>query len=286
MKKLIKLVSLILVCICVSSCSLKINTLDNAVIYTTVNPINYITKVLYGNNAKEITSIYPNDCDYDKYKLNKKQIKTFASGDLFIYNGLTSEKEIAKSLLNKNSDLLIIDVTNGLTIKYDMTELWLSPNNYLMLAKNIKNNLQEYSSSKAFDDEVESNYAAFEEKISVMDANLHLIGKTARNNGTNTIIASNNTFKYLEIYGFVVISLEDEANLKDNKLATIKNNFLNGKYKYILTLDSDLEDELIIDLKENYKAEIVEVDSLTLTLEDDYFDIMNTYIKNIQTITE
>ena len=47
-------------------------------------------------------------------------------------------KTIAKNLINKNKNLLIIDVSNGLSYKNGVKELWMSPNNYLMLAKNIK----------------------------------------------------------------------------------------------------------------------------------------------------
>ena len=276
---------MLIICLILSSCAIETDNLASARVYTTVYPINYLTKVLYGDYA-EVASIYPSDADYNTYNLTKKQLKEYAKADLFVYNGLTDEKEIAKKLINKDSDLLIIDVSNGLTLSNDMTELWLSPNNYLMLAKNIKKYLQEYINSKSITDAIEANYLEFQEKISVMDASLHLIGKEAKQNNKATIVVSNNTFKYLKNYGFDVISLQDEANLKDNKLNTIKSNFTNGKYKYILTLDSDENNEIITDLKTNYKAEIISVDSLTLTLSDDYFDIMNSYIQNIKTITE
>lgn len=268
------------------ACQLETETLDNATIYTTVYPVNYITKVLYGEYSENISSIYPSDCNYETYKLNKKQVKEFAKGDLFIYNGLTSEKEVAKTLLNKNSNLLIIDVANGLVLNNDMTELWLSPNNYLMLAKNVKNNLQEYINNKSVNDGIEANYKDFEENVSIMDANLHEIGHNASLNGSNIIVSSNNTFKFLENYGFSVISLEDENNLKTNKLNTIKSNFTSGKYKYILTLDTDEGNETINDLVNNFEAKTIIVDSLTLSSDFDYFDFMNSFIKNIETITE
>ena len=285
MKKFIKLTVLLVVALLLSSCSIETDTLEDAKVYTTTYPINYLTKVLYKDHS-EIASIYPNDADYNTYNLTKKQIKEYSKADLFIYNGLTNEKDIAKKFINKNSELLIIDVSNGLTLSNDMTELWLSPNNYLMLAKNIKKYLQEYVNSKAINDDIERNYLEFEEKISVMDASLHLLGRNAKNKNKNIIVASNDTFKYLNNYGFEVISLEDEANLKDNKLNTIKSNFNSGKYKYILTLDTDISNPVVNELKDNNKAEIITVDSLTLSLTDDYFDIMNSYIQNIKTITD
>ena len=264
-----------------TSCSIKKDDLENATIYTTVYPINYLTKYLYGDYG-QISSIYPNDCDLSTYKLTNKQIEKYANADLFIYNGLTNEKDIAKKLLNKNKKMLIIDVSYGLTLKNDPTELWLSPNNFLMLAKNIKDNLQEYLTSKIIIETIEQNYKTFEENISLMDAMLHSYGAEAKDNNKNIIIASNNTFKYLEKYGYSVISLQDNANLKENKLNAIKNNFQSQKYRYILTLTTDEDEELIDDLTSNYGAQLIKVDPLTLTLEEDYFNIMTDLIENIK----
>ena len=264
-----------------SSCSIKKDDLENAVIYTTVYPINYLTKYLY-NDYGNISSIYPKDCDLDNYKLTSKQINNYAKADLFIYNGLSKEKELAKKLINKNKKMLIIDVSYGLKLQNDSSELWLSPNNYLMLAKNIKDNLIEYLTSKIIIEEIEKNYKDFEENISIMDALLHSYGTEAQENNKNLIITSSNTFKYLNNYGFNVISLEDSANLKDNKINAIRNNFSSEKYKYIITLKSDQNNEVIKDLTDNYNAKLIIVDPLITTLEDNYFNIMTDLIENIK----
>lgn len=270
-----------LIILFVSSCSLKKDDLENANIYTTVYPINYLTNYLYGDYAT-ITSIYPKDCDISTYKLTNKQLETYAKADLFVYNGLTSEKEIAKKLLNKNKKMLIIDVSYGLSLQNDSAELWLSPNNYLMLAKNIKDNLKEYLTSKIIIESIDKKYKEFEENISVMDALLHSYGASAKENNKNIIISSNNTFKYLENYGFTVISLSDSANLKDNKINMIKSNFKAEKYKYILAFESERNDEIIKDLTNNYGANLITVNPLIVSLEDDYFNIMTDLIENIK----
>jgi len=267
-----------------SSCSFKKDDLEGATIYTTVYPINYLTNYLYKDFAQSISSIYPLDCKLDTYKLTEKQIKSYAQADLFIYNGLTSEKETAKNLLNKNDDLLIIDVSYGLSVNNNVTELWLSPNNFLMLAKNIKDNLQEYITSKTISDDIEKKYLEFEERISLMDASLHSLGKTSAEKERNIIVVSNSTFLYLENYGFEVISLDDAANLKENKLNQIKTNFNKGKYEYILVADTDKDSDVVKDLISNNKAKMIEVDTLTMSLTNDYFDIMTQYIENIKTI--
>lgn len=277
-----KILILALMVFITCSCSIKKDDLEGATIYTTVYPIKYITNYLYGPYST-INSIYPKDCDLNSFKLTKKQIEYYADSNLFIYNGLTNEKEIAKSLINKNKDLLIIDVSYGLNVDNDSEELWLSPKNYLMLAKNIKDNLTNYLTSKYIIEQVNNNYSDFEEKISLMDANLRSIATQA--DDKNTIVTNSSTLNFLKDYGFNVISLQDEDNLKEIRLNNIKNKFKSGKYKYILCIDKEINNDVITDLVDNYKAQTIIVDSLTLSLdEDDYFNIMNKFIENIKTV--
>ena len=277
-----KILILALMVFITCSCSIKKDDLEGATIYTTVYPIKYITNYLYGSYST-INSIYPKDCDLNSFKLTKKQIEYYANSNLFIYNGLTNEKEIAKTLLNKNKDLLIIDVSYGLNVDNDSEELWLSPKNYLMLAKNIKDNLTNYLTSKYIIEQVNNNYSDFEEKISLMDANLRSIA--AQSGDKNTIVTNSSTLNFLKDYGFNVISLQDEENLKEIRLNNIKNKFKSGKYKYILSIDKEINNDVITELVNNYKAQTIIVDSLTLSLdEDDYFNIMNNFIENIKTV--
>ena len=57
-----------------------------------------------------------------------------------------------------------------------------------------------------------------------------------------------------------------------------------GKYKYLLVADRDKENELVKEIIDTYKVKTVEVNTLTLTLTDDYFNIMTEYIENIKTM--
>lgn len=285
MKTRIKILSIIglIIMLFTSSCTIKTDKLDGATIYTTTYPINYITKYLYEDYGK-IASIYPKDINVNEYKLTKKQLNNYSKGDLFIYNGLTSEKDIAKSLLNKNNNLLIIDISYGLKAQKSGIDLWLSPNNYLMLAKNLQKNIKDNVESKIIEEHIDSKFIELEEKISLLDASLHSLGNKAQENDKVTIVVSNNGFKYLENYGFRIISLEDKDNLKESRLNTIKNGFENNKYSYILTADIDEENEVIKELKDKYNAKVLLVDSMTTSLEDDYFDIMTEYFDKINTI--
>ena len=85
-------------------------------IITTIYPIEYVTKRLYGDSSS-ITSIYPRGIIVEDNKFTSKQLKDFSTNDLFIYNGESNEKEYATKMLNINKNLKIIDPHMGLSKK-------------------------------------------------------------------------------------------------------------------------------------------------------------------------
>ena len=267
-----------------TGCSLTKDNLEDATIYTTVYPIEYLTEFLYSDYA-EIDSIYPNEADVASYELTEKQLKEYARGDLFIYNGLGNEKNIAKDMINVNGNLLIIDVANGLNYTYGIEELWMSPNNYLMLAKNIKDYLIEYLESTTIIDYVENKYDELAEILSLKDADLRAIGKEAYENGTNTLVVSNDVFKFLENYGFEIISL-DENTLTESTLNSIKEDFSDGTYDTIIVLDNNYT-ENINSIIDEYDANTIDVSSMTTFSEGsiDYITSMQQFIDNLRNLS-
>ena len=268
----------------VSGCSLTKDSLEDASIYTTVYPIEYLTEFLYSDYA-DIDSINPNGADITTYELTEKQLESYARSDLFIYNGLGNEKNIAKDMININDDLLIIDVSNGLNYTYGIEELWMSPNNYLMLAKNIKDYLIEYLESTTIIDYVQNKYAELAEILSLKDADLRAIGKEASENGTNTLIVSNDVFKYLENYGFEIISL-DEASLTDSILNSVREEFAEENYDTIIILDNNYTDN-INSIIEEYDVNTINVSSMASFTEgsNDYITVKQRFIDDIRNLT-
>ena len=275
---------LILAIFLTTGCSLTKDSLEDATIYTTVYPIKYLTEFLYSDYA-EVDSIYPNGADVPNYELTEKQLREYAKSDLFIYNGLGNEKNIAKDMININDNLLIIDVSNGLNYTYDIEELWMSPNNYLMLAKNIKDYLIEYLESTTIIDYVESKYDELAEILSLKDADLRAIGKEARENGTNTLIVSNDVFKYLENYGFEVISL-DEETVTESTLNSVRDEFDEGTYDTIIVLDNNYTDS-INSIIEDYEANTIDVSSMASFVEgsSDYITVMQQFIDDLRNLS-
>lgn len=278
-KVLILALSILLI---TTGCKVKKDNLDDALIYTTIYPVEYIVEKLYGDNS-EVESIYPNGVDLTDYKLKEKQINEYSDSDLFVYIGLSNEKDIAKSFLNKNKDILIIDSTYGLSYTNKAEELWIAPNNFLMLVKNIKASLSEYIDNKYILENIEKNYDVIYQDISWMDAELRTIAKEAISNGTNTIVTQSNVFDYLKNYGFNIISLEQ---INNNEKNDIKSKFKNGTYSSILKLDTEKDNDFVKELDEENDANVLNINSMITNSDStsDYKSIQHENINKIRNI--
>ena len=284
MKKYKLLIVLVLVLTTLTGC-IKRDKMDAIEIKTTVYPIEYLIDNIYGYNSN-IGSIYPNDTVPKEYKITDKKLKEYAKVNMFVYNGLTTEKQIAATLLNENNKLKLIDVSQGLSITHDVEELWLSPSNYLMLAQNVKNALVDYANSTILKQEIEKKYDDLKLIISQFDANF----KTTADKSTNkNIIAGNDVFKFLEKYGFTVLSIEENDTYDAKEYQKAKNLITQKKNKYIYLLDTEKGKE-----SENVKklmsagAQVIYINSIeTLTDEErankvTYQTVMNEFIDNIK----
>lgn len=282
MKKIKVLILGVLVLTTLTGC-FKRDNMDNIKVYTTTYPLEYLVTNIYGYNS-EIDSIYPNNININEYKLTDKQLSNYSKSDMFIYNGLSEEKNIAADLLNKNKSIKLIDVTRGISLQSDIEELWLCPSNYLKLAQNIKVGLTNYVNSNILKTEIENHYDDLKLTISKFDAELKIV---ADNSTNKTIIAGNDVFKFLEKYGFTVLSIEDNESFSTKDYNKAKNNIVNGTNKYIFVLNTDAETENVKALSD-LGATIITVNSMvSLSDEDkaenvDYIDLMNSFIDQIK----
>ena len=220
--------------ICITTGCLKRDNLDGANIVTTSYPIEFVTNYLYKDHSN-VTSIYPDGVDTTTYSLSKKQVKDYSSKKLFIYNSLSQDKETAITFLDENNDLLIIDAAYGMEINNDISELWLNPSNLLMIAQNIKNGLKEYITNSYLEKEIDDKYNELKVTLSELDAEIKL---TAENATRKTIITNSDALKYLEKYGFKVISLdEDNESVSDRTIRDVENMIDNGTVKHLILFE-------------------------------------------------
>lgn len=239
MKKITKILITLMI-LPLTGC-LKRDTMEDINIYTTVYPIEYITKKLYGKNST-INSIYPSGIIPEKYSLTEKQIKDYSKSNLFVFNGLSNEKNYLKSMLKYNDQLKIIDSTLSMEYEDKMEQLWLDPSNLLMISRNIKTGLNEYINNHYIKEEIETNYEKLKIELSGLAAKLHLISSSVED---TTIVVSNDLFKYLNHYNFNVISLEENEELTDKKIIDVKKRIATGATKYIIILQNEIPNETI-----------------------------------------
>lgn len=286
-RKLILTILLIIILFNITGC-FKTDDLKNLNITVTTYPIEYLIERLYGENAT-ITSIYPNGTSVSDYDLTNKQIKTYAKNtSLFVYNGITEEKEITKQILNKNKKIQIIDVSFGIKkYHYGIYELWLSPNNYLTLANTVKNDLIEIIGNKYAAESIEEKYEKLEEEILILDTELRNIAEQAIKNNSHTLVIAEDSFGFLKDYGFEIVNISNENNITSK----IKNSFKNKTYKNIFVKDKNNIKDSVRDLVDNYEANLIEIDTMeTLTDEqrknnDNYLSIMNELLSKLSDLT-
>lgn len=280
MKKIKILISLLL-CITLTGCFEGEQTKE-MVITTSVYPIEYVVQNLYGEEST-IDSIYPKDIEISNYKVSDVLLEDYKSSELFIFNGLSKEKDYVKKLKNNNENLKIIDVTSNMTIDYKMEELWLDPNNMLTIANNIKEGFNEYINIKVVLDNIEKRYEQLKVALTSLDGKYY---QAVKKSDYDTIIVSNNAFKYLEKYGLTVISL-DKKTVTSKDISDAKALLSSNKCKYIFINYKEELDEDTKKIIEDTKADKLEFFTMTNltgidTTKEDYITLSNQNLENLK----
>ncbi len=240
MKKKIFLCILLLLTILTTGC-FKRDQMEDINIITTIYPIEYVTKRLYGDSSS-ITSIYPRGIIVEDNKFTSKQLKDFSTNDLFIYNGESNEKEYATKMLNINKNLKIIDASYGLEAKSVACEVWINPSNILMIAQNIKSELENYISNPYIIEEINNQYNLLKVDISEIETELK---KTADNSKDKRIITIDESLLFLEKYGFTVINLTENGENKENNIELAKSLLKNNSLSYIFIYENTQNKEKV-----------------------------------------
>lgn len=275
MKKIKFIISFsILICL-VSGC-FKRDDLEDITIYTTTYPIEYITNYLYGEHST-IYSIYPNGIEIDKYSLTQKQIEDYSEADMYIFSGLTDEKDYVNPLFKYNKNLMIIDASQSMSYTYNPNELWLDPSNFLMLSLNIKNGLNEYISNHYLKQEITDKYEELKLQISNIDVKFSLLCESADN---ATLVVDSNLFKFLEKYGFTIISL-DETTVTEKNISDVINLINTNQISYIFTTNSENLSGTVSSIVQNTGVQVVKLHTLSNLTDNersqksDYISLMN-----------
>lgn len=282
MKKFISLLIISLSLLLFTGCSS--DKMEDITIYTSVYPIEYVTKELYGDYST-VYNMYPQGINPYNYKFTSKQIKDYGSSDLVIYDGIGNEKEYIVKMLNKNKNLKIIDATNRIQVEGTENEIWINPSNILLLARNIRDGLKEYVNSALIEKDIDEKYEALRIEISNIDVDLKEMGENAPK---KTIIVQSNDLLFLSKYSLNVLSLDDKT-ITDKLYSDVCNAIEDEEIKYIYLFVGDEENESVKKLKEEYPdLEILYLDPINnITSTDkndgtDYTDLMNENIDKLK----
>lgn len=281
MKKKILLCFCLLLGVSLFTGCFKRDNLENIQITTTSYPIQYITERLYGEYST-IDSIYPMGVNIQNYELNKKQIKDFSKSSIYIFNGLSKEKDYVIQMFDYNKNIKIIDTSMSMEYSNEVEELWLDPSNFLMLAQNIKNGLQEYIDDPYLKNQIEDKYEELKVDVSNIDASIKLAAESSSN---KTIVVSNDLFKFLEKYGYTVISLEENSNLTDKTVADVKQMIENEQISYIFLKENEEANGTIQKIIRQTGVETLTLKTLSNVTEEesenhqDYISLMNQNVE-------
>lgn len=282
MKKIKYLGMIVLITIMMTTGCFKRDNLEGIEIITTTYPVEFVTNYLYGEHSI-VNSIYPDGIDTSSYSLSEKQLNDYSKKKLFIYNRITNDKDIALEFLERNEDMLIIDATYGMEITYSEEELWLNPSNLLMMTQNIKNGLQEYMTNSYLEREIDKKYEEIKVSLSELDAELKL---TAENATRKKIVVNSDSLKYLEKYGFEVISLDTtNTSVSERIINDVISDIENGQIQHLFLLENQSNSDAV-----NQVIEATQVETYTFRRLDnikdeerdenaDYFSIMNSNIE-------
>lgn len=284
MKK--KIIIILIGLLTLTGCKFNINddNMKDITVYTTIYPIKYLISSLYGDNST-IYSIYPSGVDPKDFELSDKKLTEYSKTDLFVFNSLDRDRDFAVDMINKNKKLKVIDVSMGMNYDYDISELWLNPYNYLMMAQNTKDGLLEYVSnpyliSNTNKTGIEDKYEELKYNLSRLDADIKEDISLA---AYNTIVVDNNVFKFLEKYNLNVISLEETDELSENTINEVKKLINNGSIKYIFSSSTETNNTCQ-NLINNYNVELITLNTMKTidggitNSNENYVTIMNNNI--------
>lgn len=282
-KKLLLCSLMLFILLAVTGC--RQDDMEDINIVVTNYPNEYIVSKLYGKHAN-ITSIYPDGIDIKNYKITNKTKKDISKKELFIYTGLIeNERKTAVDLLDLNNNLKIIDTSYVLEIQYSNEELWLNPSYLLMMAKNVELGLNEYITSSYLKKEIKDNYEKLKVSLSELDADYRVSIENGKN---KTIVAADNSLKYLEKFNVNVIVLNKDANEKTiNEVETL---IKNEEISYIYKFKNDKTNDNINNMVNKYPQikilDLHRLDNITDKERDDKEDYISIMKKNLELLKQ
>ena len=289
-----KIFLIVLSLLLLTACSKEEKSNNENMIYTSIYPIEFITKEIVGDKI-EVKNIIPTGVESHGWEPTMKNIASMSESEIIFINGLGMEswKGSVKETIGEDK---LIEVNKGLDLikltdrevdeenKYD-PHIWLSIRNMEKISKNIFDEIVKIDSKNK--DYYENNYNGLLGRLKDLDDKF---SEGLKDYNGKSIIVPHEAFGYLvRDYNLKQLPIENINSSSEADLGTIANIVEIAKEEGIKTvfyeynenekLASTVATEIDGDLKEIYTLENITDEQINNN--EDYFTIMEKNLNNI-----
>lgn len=211
---------------------------------TSFYPLEFLAREI-GKDLVTVTNITPAGSEPHEYEPTQKQIIDISQSDILLTNGAGLESWTTKLAQGNMSSKQILELSKSFELsqieeedkKVQDPHVWLSPKNYIKMAKLVSNEMQR-NQNITNQTIIQNNAKLLVQKLEVLDQNY--MAKLTKSNCKNTkFVTNHNAFNYLaKDYGLESLSisgLSPEAEPTTKELADLSQTIKANNIKYVLT---------------------------------------------------
>jgi zinc transport system substrate-binding protein len=211
---------------------------------TSFYPLEFLAKEI-GKDVIEVKNITPTGSEPHEYEPTQQQIIEISQSDLLLTNGAGLESWTTKPAQGNVASKTVLELSKSFELseieqedkKIQDPHIWLSPKNYIKMAKTISSSLQQ-DQSLSNQTAIQNNTNILMQKLETLNTNYKtkLSPSSCKN---NKFVTNHDAFNYLaKDYGLESISisgLSPEAEPTTKELADLSETIKANNIKYVLT---------------------------------------------------
>jgi zinc transport system substrate-binding protein len=262
---------------------------------TSFYPLEFLAKEI-GKDVVEVKNITPAGSEPHEYEPTQQQIIEINQSDLLLTNGAGLESWTAKLAQGNSAPKAVLELTKSFELseieeegqKIQDPHIWLSPKNYIKMAKTITTTMQQNQTPSNLLT-IQNNTNKLVEKLEKLDLDFRT--KLSNTNCKNKkFVTNHDAFNYLaNEYGLEALSisgLSPEAEPTTKELADLSETIKANNIKYVLTetvaspkLAQTLAKEVGITTLELNPLEGLSVEEVTEG--KNYINVMQSNLQNL-----
>jgi zinc transport system substrate-binding protein len=213
-------------------------------VVTSFYPLQFLAQEI-GKDLAEVKNITPAGSEPHEYEPTQQQIIEISQSDILLSNGAGLESWTSKLSQGNSVPKTVLELSKSFQLseieeegkKVQDPHIWLSPKNYIKMAKTIGTTMQQGQTIQN-QTVIQNNTNSLIQKLEVLDANYKT--KLSSSSCKNTkFVTNHDAFNYLaKDYGLEALSisgLSPEAEPTTKELADLSETIKANNIKYVLT---------------------------------------------------